>query len=162
RPYGPLALPASPSGLPAARANYLRDGTEPDSFSADGFQMKTTEAEPAATPTTAVPSDSDSISNPAAPAGPQQLKFAGNIGAPVDLWDTDWPTGGYYWTVVGVAAVSPGALTTATATVSSIGASSTTAVNAAGFSTGDSVLIGNTSNQESATIIGVNGTMLTF
>ena len=162
RPYGPLALPTNPAALPSARANYLRDGSEPDSFAADGFQVQSTESQDAATPTTAVPSDSDSISDPSAPAGPTQLKFSGNIGAPVDLWDTDWPSGGYYWTVVGVAAVSPGALTTATASVSSIGATSTTAINAAGFSTGDSVLIGNAGNQESATIVGVSGATLTF
>ena len=27
------------------------------------------------------------------------------LGPPVDLWDTDWPTGRYYWTVVPVAEV---------------------------------------------------------
>ena len=27
------------------------------------------------------------------------------LGPPVDLWDTDWPTGRYYWTVVPVAMV---------------------------------------------------------
>src|SRR5438105_9566435 len=27
--------------------------------------------------------------------------------APIDLWDTNWPQGGYYWTVIPVAAVSP-------------------------------------------------------
>jgi hypothetical protein len=162
RPYGPLALPTNPAALPAARANYLRDGSEPDSFSFDGMPIKTTESEPAATPTTAVPADSDSTSTISAPAGPSQLKFSGQLGAPVDLWDTEWPSGGYYWTVVPVAAVSPGALTTGSASVSAVGATSTTAINGAGFSTGDTILIGNASNQETATIVTVAGSNLSF
>ncbi|HSC73149.1 MAG TPA: hypothetical protein VLB89_03205 [Gaiellaceae bacterium] len=162
RPYGPLALPSSPASLPAARANYLRDGSEPDSFAFDGLQVKSTESEPAATPTTAVPADSDSTATTSAPAGPPQLKFGGNLGAPVDLWDTEWPSGGYYWTVVAVAAVSPGALTTATASASAIGSVSTSAVGGSGFSTGDTILIGNTGNQESATIVTVGGSTLGF
>jgi hypothetical protein len=162
RPYGPLALPTSAVSLPAARTDYLRDGGEPDSFSFDGLQMKTTESEPAASPTVAVPADSDSTAITSPPAGPAQLKFSGNIGAPVDLWDTDWPSGGYYWTVVGVAAVSPGALATSTAGVSAVGATFTTALSAGGFATGDSVLIGQGGNQESATIVGVGGSTLAF
>ncbi|MFL5951262.1 MAG: hypothetical protein ACJ74M_06605 [Gaiellaceae bacterium] len=162
RPYGPLALPRSPTALPAARSSYLRDGSEPDSFSFDGLQMKTNELEPSATPTTAVPADSDSTSTTSAPAGPTQLKFSGDLGAPVDLWDTDWPSGGYYWTVVGVAAVSPGAITTATESVSAVGSVSATAVDGAGFSTGDTVLIGNAGNQESATIITASGSNIGF
>jgi len=162
RPYGPLALPSNPAALPAARANYLRDGSEPDSFSFDGMPIKTTESEPAATPTTAVPADADSTSTTSAPAGPSQLKFSGQLGAPVDLWDTEWPSGGYYWTVVAVAAVSPGALTTGSGSVSAVGATSTTAINGAGFSTGDTVLIGNASNQETATIVTVAGSNLSF
>src|SRR5438477_1255613 len=162
RPYGPLALPTNPTSLPAVRGGYLRDGSEPDSFTFDGQQVKTTELDPAAVPTTAVPGDSDSTSGTSSAAGPPQLTISGNLGAPVDLWDTDWPSGGYYWTVVAVAAVSPGALSTGTATTSALGASGTTAINAAGFSTGDTVLIGNTSNQETATIVSVNGAAITF
>ena len=36
------------------------------------------------------------------------------------------------------------------------------AISGAGFSTGDTVLIGNSSNQENATIVGVSGATLTF
>jgi hypothetical protein len=162
RPYGPLALPSNPTALPAARSSYLRDGSEPDSFAFDGLPVNPTESEPAATPTTAVPADSDSTSTVSAPAGPSQLKFSGDLGAPVDLWDTEWPSGGYYWTVVAVAAVSPGAITTATASVSALGSVSTTAIDGSGFSTGDTVLIGNAGNQESATIITVSGSNIGF
>lgn len=162
RPFGPLALPTGPTALPAARATYLRDGTEPESSTYDGAAVKTTESEPAATPTTAVPADSDSTSTASAPAGPQQLKFSGDIGAPVDLWDTDWPSGGYYWTVVAVEAVSPGALLTSTAGVSAIGGTSVAVDSGSGFATGDSVLIGNSGNQETVTIVSVSGSGFTF
>jgi hypothetical protein len=162
RPYGPLALPTNPTALPSARSNYLSDGSEPDSFMADGMPVKTTESEAAPTPTTAVPADSDDTATTSAPAGPSQLKFSGNIGAPVDLWDTEWPSGGYYWTVVAVGAISPGAITTATASASALGSVSATAINGAGFSTGDTVLIGNAGNQESATIVTVSGSNIGF
>ncbi|HKC22523.1 MAG TPA: hypothetical protein VKB64_08440 [Gaiellaceae bacterium] len=157
RPYGPLALPSSAAAIPAARLTYLRDGSEPDSLTFDGLQVTSTESQPAATPTTAVPADSDSTSTISAPAGPQQLKFSGNLGAPVDLWDTDWPSGGYYWTVVAVAPVSPGAITTATTSASAVGGVSVSAVDASGFAPGDTVLIGDAGNQESATIVTISG-----
>src|SRR5207302_6028022 len=56
RPFGPLSLPTLPTQLPAARATYLRDGPEPEGRAFDGQLVKTTESEPAATPTTALPS----------------------------------------------------------------------------------------------------------
>src|SRR5256885_1523320 len=123
RPYGPLALPTVPTAMPAARGSYLRDGAEPDSYSFDGQQIKTTESASAATPTTAVPADTDSNdgSTVSPAAGPQQITITGNVGAPVDLWDTEWPSSGYYWTVIPVKAVSPGALETSTITSTSIG-----------------------------------------
>ena len=165
RPFGPLALPALPSALPAARASYLRDGSEPDSFSFDGLKVLSTELTAPATPTTSVPSDSDSNpSTTTAPAAsPQQIQVgSGVLGAPVDLWDTDWPGSGYYWTVIPVAAVSPGALTTSTAAGAAIGASGITVVSAVGFSSGDVVQLGNASNQEPVTVVSVSGGSLTL
>ena len=164
RPFGPLALPALPGALPAARASYLRDGSEPDSFSFDGLKVLSTELTAPATPTTSVPSDSDSDPGTNTPpaAGPQQIQVgSGVLGAPVDLWDTDWPGSGYYWTVIPVAAVSPGALTTSTAAGAAIGASGITVVSAVGFSSGDVVQLGNASNQEPVTVVSVSGTSST-
>jgi len=162
RPYGPLALPTSETALTAARSSYLSDGSEPESVAADGQKMTSTESAPEATPTTAVPADSDSATGASSAAGPTQLAWTGKLGAPVDLWDTDWPSSGYYWTIVAVAAVSPGALRTATAGVSTVGATSTTAISGTGLSTGDTVQIGNAGNQESATIVSVSGSSLSF
>ncbi|TML12728.1 MAG: hypothetical protein E6G33_13125 [Actinobacteria bacterium] len=163
RPFGPLSLPTLPTQLPTARASYLRDGPEPEGRAFDGQLVKTTESEPSATPTTALPSDSDSSSGStgAAPTGPQEITITGNLGAPVDLWDTDWPSSGFYWTVVAVQAFSPGALTSSTASATAIGATSISAVST-GYAAGDTVTIGNTSNQETATIVSVNGSTLTL
>ncbi|TML82291.1 MAG: hypothetical protein E6G09_10370 [Actinobacteria bacterium] len=126
RPFGPLALPAVPTALPAARSSYLSDGSEPASYSFDGLKVQPSELATPATPTTAVPADSDvnpgSSTTPA--AGPTQIQVGnGIVGAPVDLWDTDWPSSGYYWTVIPVAAVSPGAISTSTSSAAAIGAS---------------------------------------
>jgi hypothetical protein len=165
RPFGPLALPAAPAEMPIARGSYLRDGAEPAGYSYDGQVVKTTESDSPATPTTAVPTDSDSSpggSTTAPAAGPTQLTIVGNLGAPVDLWDTDWPSSGYYWTVIPVEALSPGSLTTSTVGGSALGASSVSVANGVGFSTGDVVQIGNATNQETVTIVAVSGTALTF
>jgi hypothetical protein len=164
RPYGPLALPTVDAGITLARSVYLPDGAEPAAYAFDGQQVKTNESNASATPTTAVPLDSDS--NPggteAPAAGPDQFTITGDPGAPVDLWDTEWPSSGYYWTVIPVAAVSPGALATNVAVGTSDGASSAEVVSALGYSGGDTVQIGNSGNQESATIVGATGTTLTF
>lgn len=84
RPYGPLALPTSLVDLALARGSYLGDGKEGAHTTADFADVTTTES--AAAPTTPFPVDEST-----------------KLGAPVDLWDTNWPEGGYYWTVVAVA-----------------------------------------------------------
>jgi hypothetical protein len=165
RPFGPLSLPAVPTSLPAARASYLNDGSEPNSYTFDGLKVQSSELVPAATPTTAVPADSDSSSSSTASpaAGPQQIQIgSGILGAPVDLWDTDWPGSGYYWTVIPVEAVSPGALKTSTAAATAIGGTTVTVTSAVGFSSGDTVLLGNATNQEPLTVVTVSGNSLSL
>ena len=165
RPFGPLALPALPASLPLARASYLSDGSEPASYSFDGLKVQPTELAASATPTTAVPADSDSNpgSSTAPAAGPTQIQVGSAVvGAPVDLWDTDWPSSGYYWTVIPVAAVSPGAISTSTSSAAAIGGSSVSVVSAVGFSSGDTVLLGGKANQETVTVVTVSGTSLSL
>jgi hypothetical protein len=160
RPFGPLALPTQPTSLPAARSSYLRDGSEPETVTYDGVSVKSTESSAPATPTTAIPTDSDSGTT--AP-GPQQVDVDSSIlGAPVDLWDTDWPSSGYYWTVIPVAAISPGALKTTSSGPAGLGASSVTVASSVGFASGDTVLLGNALNQETVNVIDVTGSTLTL
>jgi hypothetical protein len=166
RPYGPLPLPQNPGDIPAARsAFFASDGPEPQGYMFDGSKVSTTESMAPAAPTTAVPSDADTnqtgSSSPS--SAPSQLKLEGDLGAPVDLWDTDWPNGGYYWTVVPVEAFSPGALTTSVSNPgATTGATTIPVTGAFNFSTGDTILIGNTGNQEAATVTSASTTTLTL
>src|SRR5207248_5833441 len=111
--------PVAPAEIPTARSSFIAaDGPEPQGYMFDGSNVQTTESMPQATPTSSVPSDQDtgsSVSTGAPSSAPTQINLSGDLGAPVDLWDTDWPNGGYYWTVVPVAAISPGALSTSVA-----------------------------------------------
>jgi len=92
RATGPLGLPKNGKDLSEAFLSILGDGSEGETFGADGFKVTTNEAmKPAGSPTTPSGGTSSSI-----PTG-QTV-----IGSIVDLWDTGWPSSRYYWTVVGV------------------------------------------------------------
>ncbi|HSL63994.1 MAG TPA: hypothetical protein VK874_04985 [Gaiellaceae bacterium] len=105
RPFGPLALPATDAGIAAARRAFLPDGKEPLSSTHDLEPVETTEQQPSATPFAPGRQTADPTVGAAAPAR-TTAPASGNVGAPVDLWDTDWPRGRYWWTVVPVASVS--------------------------------------------------------
>ena len=84
------------------------------------------------------------------------------MGPPIDLWDTNWSSGGgYYWTVVPIEAKVPSALSTSVAAPGSAAGATTLPVsNATGLAVGDTLSIGNTGNIESATITSVSGTTI--
>ncbi|HLY94544.1 MAG TPA: hypothetical protein VKP14_06830 [Gaiellaceae bacterium] len=176
RASGPLALPTSALGLAAAQSQYLGDGGEPASFTFDGESVTPTESLPQATPTTSVPGapgepaatttapapTSTPSTTPAAPA-PGGLTWTGNVGAPIDLWDTAWPSSGYYWTVVPVTAGTPGAAATNVASPGAkIGDTTLPVISTSGLNTGDTVSIGTGATAESATITGISGSQLTL
>ena len=121
---GPLLLPGDTKKLAAARSKNLSDGAEGKQVSGDGAKIATTESQAASTFTAtliqqqaAAAGSSSSASSgssgssgagsssgstsTAAPPGVFPATLNGQ-GAPVDLWDTQWPTGRYYWTVVPV------------------------------------------------------------
>ena len=179
RPYGPLALPRSAGGIVQARSSYLPDGDEGTSFTFDLASIGPTESLAPATPTTGLPSGSGQPSSSppvgsqpggsppggSPPSGSQSggtpvplVTVSGNMGAPVDLWDTEWPSGGYYWTIVPVEAKVPDAISTAVASPGAAGAASSLPVaSAAGFAIGDVIVVGNSSNQETVTVTSVSG-----
>jgi hypothetical protein len=113
---GPLAIPGDTKKLAAARIKNLADGFEGKTFAADGLKITTTESQAASTFTatliaqqaaaTGSGSGSGSGSGTAGSAPPAAPSiFPASLsgqGAPVDLWDTQWPTGRYFWTVVPV------------------------------------------------------------
>ena len=178
RPMGPLALPASAAGVAAARSTYLGDGVEPPSYTYDGDTISTSESAPDAGPTTSVPgapgdttapadgstsAPSSSSSSSSAPSGGGGVTVNGRTGAPTDLWDTNWPSSGYYWTVVGVIAGSQGAVST------SVGAAGATATattlqlqDTSGLNPGDVITIGTGPTVESATITAISGATVTL
>ena len=94
--------------------------------------------------------------------GAGAISVSGDRGAPVDLWDTNWPEGGYYWTVVPVEAVNPSPLATTAFESAAIGALQIAIADPDGFSTGDVVDIGNPSNKETVTVTGVTGNTISL
>jgi hypothetical protein len=88
---GPLALPASTDAVTKAQSSYLADGAQAGTFSADFRTVTTSESSTAQA--------SGGSSGSTASALPTDFTATGSL---VDLWDSGWPTGRYYWTVVPV------------------------------------------------------------
>ena len=124
RMTGPLRLPKSDIELTTARSTILSDGGEPPTFTADGLKIQTTESDKPKVPTPpkedtkdkdAAPGDKpgeepededDPASTP--PAADSDLPATPFLtGAPVELWESGWPNGRFYWTVVPVRIVTP-------------------------------------------------------
>jgi hypothetical protein len=182
---GPLALPAKTQDVPLASASYLGDGPETSDLTYDGESIAPNEQLPPATPTVAVSGDLPAAAGTTAPVASggsaasaddsgasgatagagsgsgAAAPAASASGPPVDLWDVDWPSSGYYWTVVPVEAdgasatlvVDPGAAATDTV----VPVDST-----AGFATGDHVTIGTAPNTDSGTVVSVGTTSITL
>jgi hypothetical protein len=146
RPGGPLALPTDGAGIAAARASYLPDGQETSGQMYDGTPVTPQEQAPTAGATTAPPADPLS---PGAPPPPPATGSTGSasvptpVGAPVDLWDTDWPQSGYYWTVIPVTSSGGNA---GSSTVAAPGASQGSTLvpvsDQSQFSVGESITVG--------------------
>lgn len=96
RTTGALALPADSQAINAARTSTLNHGSEGQATMLDGSESKTNEDASASASAT-------SGSGGAAGAGTSGTAATPN--AKIDLPDTAWPTGGYYWTVVPVVAI---------------------------------------------------------
>jgi hypothetical protein len=167
RPLGPLQLPRDLAGIAAARSAYIFDGAESQGYSLDGLPVVANESLPPTTPTTTVPTDSDSNAGVAPPptAAPPTTASVSSTGgptgtAPVDIWDTE-SLGGYWWTVVPVEAVEPGR---ATSNVTGVGAEefdkTIPVANAINFNPGDVLTIGSGATAESVTVKGINGSSL--
>jgi hypothetical protein len=93
RLVGPLALPTNLAELDYADTHMLGDAPEMSSYTADFEKLTPNEQLDPAKPTESVHGSKDKL----AVVDPK------SVGAPVDLWDQDWPSSGYYWTVIPVA-----------------------------------------------------------
>jgi hypothetical protein len=81
----------------------------------------------------------------------------------VDLWDTDWPQSGYYWTVIPVAANGLGATgTTVAAPGAAKGDTTVPVASTSGLRVGNNVTIGVSPSADSETITSVGAGLIGF
>jgi hypothetical protein len=153
RPYGPLSMPSFPAALQASRSNYLPDAPAHTQskmdFGFDGSALTLSEQAQAAKPTTDIPNDpGDDVTTAGTTTtsggtGGGGLTVSGDMGAPVNLWDNDWPSAGYYWTVIPVTTFIPGQLDTfVRAPGAKSGATILPVASITGFNVGDTITIG--------------------
>jgi hypothetical protein len=175
---GPLALPTSNAAVVSARAGYLGDGKESSDLTADFEKIPNgpNEQWPDATATTLVPGDVPSASGttpppdptggPASPTGgggSSNISVGGSVGPPIDLWDTNWPESGYYWTVVPVLPLGLGLSGTVVAPPGAPkGSTSIPVSTTTGFRVGDGITIGVAPSIDAGTITGVGSGTLTI
>jgi hypothetical protein len=149
RMSGPLGLPGNTTRLVAAMNSFLTDGLEVNTYMADGSKVTTTELDKPFVNGDAPPSEPDPAATP--PPGDATAPLPSTpteTGAPVDLWDSGWPNGRYYWTVVGVEARHVAVLTTYLTSPARPGTSSITLKGTTGFSPGTVVRIGTGTTEE--------------
>jgi hypothetical protein len=96
RTNGPIALPASTGAVTTAESAYAADGAQAGTFTAD-YRAVTTNEDPKS-PSTTTPTGTGGTTT-ATFTIPSDFTATGSL---VDLWDSGWPTGRYYWTVVPV------------------------------------------------------------
>jgi hypothetical protein len=131
RETGPLAMPTTVDEVTAAETKFLGFGAEPGGFTYDGAPIRTNEMD-------------------TTPAG-----------AKIDLWDSDWPGGRYYWTVMPVYAVADQQVKTTLTAPAAAGATTITVADASGIGAGDHILVGNAPAEE-AVVSSVAGTAITL
>lgn len=163
RSSGPLALPRDQAGLDAATNSFLPDGVEGTSFTTDGLPITATESDKPSVFTVKTSTvTSSSGSGPATPVAADPNAFPTTLtgtGAPTDLWDTGWPTGEYYWTVVGVTPVTRTAVLVGGASAST---DTITVSSSAGFAVTDRIRIGTAANVETLAIAKIGGSTITL
>ncbi len=161
RMTGPLALPATASKVTEASADYLPDGSEGLTYMADTAKVSTTESDkPAAEAkkegTSGEGEDEEPSAEDSLPSLPQAT------GAPVDLWDSGWPNGRFYWTVVPVRLKVTIAETTVLLAPAGAGSSTINVQSTDGISEGVLVGIGIGATEETAVVAAVTGLVVTL
>jgi hypothetical protein len=176
---GPLKLPQSSQDADKARTAILTDGTEPKTFTADGLTIQPTEQDTkSATPAGSGgsgssgsgsggagsgagsgPADPDPAATP--PSADTNLPSTPVLtGAPVDLWESGWPNGRFYWTVVPVRYVVDNTVPYGLFNFAVAG-QLTIEVDNDGFQPGLAT-VGAGANAEQVTVASVNGRVLTL
>ena len=164
RTTGPLGLPKTAQDLLDAQNTYLADGLEGKTFMADTASVQTTESDKAAAAATSGkskavagggtdPGTTPDLTLPSLPA---------LTGAPVDLWDSGWPHGRFYWTVVPVLPTVASSKSTILTGGGSQGSLTINVASVAGISTGSTLSIGSGDNLELALVVSVTGSSVTL
>lgn len=179
RTNGVLELPGTLSGITAARNKYLptAETSGAEEFTLDGVKVTPNETEKpeAAAPAGesggegategegegAKPSEGASATGGQAGSGTsipdEQTTQAPNV----DLWDTEWPQGGYYWTVVGVNAVQTEPIETNLTASAAVGATTIVVADPGGLGAGQKLEVG-LSPPEVVTIKSISGNTITL
>ncbi len=158
RMTGPLALPATEDKLDAAASDYLPDGSEGLTYMADVAKVQTTESDK---PAAAAAKEGESGSTAAKPEDSLPTLPA-STGAPVDLWDSGWPNGRFFWTVVPVVPKFTIAQTTTLAAPAAAGSSTIVVQSADGLSEGTLVQIGSGATTESTAVVKIDDLVVTL
>jgi hypothetical protein len=172
---GTLALPVTTVEELADRTRFVAAGAEGLTSMADSTPVIANEA---ATPSAAdlgpissgeddSPANGDTDGPPSPTPTPPKFTPASlavdkaTVGPPVDLWDTDWPTGRYYWTVVPVAVRLKAALSTTLAETVLAGATTINVAAGNQLAVGDVLTIGTGPALETVTVVSVAGSSVT-
>jgi hypothetical protein len=159
RSSGPLALPVTGVKLGEAAFGYLPDGSEGVTRMADLSKVKSTESDP---PYISVVKQAPGSEEVATEPDPEEFlpEQPSNLGAPVDLWDSGWPNGRFYWTVIAVSPrVNPGQTTTLSAAVPA-GATTITVQTVNGISENTVIEVGVGTTAEVVEVASVDGVSL--
>ena len=178
RTTGALRLPLTATEVSAASTSFLKDaadGQGPPQFMFDSSRVTATESDPApakqqaAAPTggtgsgstTGAPAEEDPAATPPAndPSLPATPKSSG---APVDLWDSGWPNGRFYWTAVPVRFETADPKVTALTAATVPGASSFRVASISDFAVAQLIRIGSGATEELLTISALNPTTSTI
>ena len=171
RTTGALALPATTSEVALARTAFLSDlvkgQPEVAQYMNDAAKVTSTESdkEPAkpasAKPAGDIPAAGD---DPASTPPENDLSLPGTpvpTGAPVDLWDSGWPNGRFYWTAVPVSFEVAAPRATVLTAAAGAGATAFRVGTITGFVVGDLARVGSGPTQETLTVTNVDSATLT-
>ena len=167
RTTGPLALPQSAQDVLDAASTYLPDGQEGKTFMADTASVQTTESDRPAAAAAAKPTKSGSTvgtgsTDPLPGADLALPSLPALTGAPVDLWDSGWPHGRFYWTVIPVVATIASSKSTILTGGGTQGSASITVASIAGISKGSALTVGAGESAELALVESVTGSIVTL
>jgi hypothetical protein len=168
RTSGMLKLPRSQPALDAAANAYLRD-LAPGEQAVTELTIDANDVTPNENAAPAAPAAG---ATDAAAAQPPAATGTGTAGAPpavapeaaippVDLWDTEWPQGGYYWTVVAVESRQPDAFETTLLSAAALGATTISLTETTGLEIGNQLDVG-TATRETVSVKAIAGTTVTL